>query len=478
VRAGRRAAVLLVVVGLIAAAVALDRDRDTTVEVGFGRSDHLVMPVAAPSSALGSTWFCPGGSAAGGDGVAEAVVTVANPGDRDATGTVTVFPSEGKQKVSPIEVAARTSVRVRLAEVVKAPWASALVEVDRGEVAVETSVAGPLGHGDAPCASAASEEWHLANGATTRDTGQVALLFNPFPDDAIVDFSFATDGGGFTAPDLISFPVPARSVVPVDLTQKVRRQAHVSTSVRARAGRLVMGRIQTYDGTGGPKGLDVALAAPSPAEQWWFPDGLKGAGIVEQYHVYNPTERPAEVALDVFVDKAIPELFELTLLPGTYATVDVSKEDAIPAKAGHSATVSSLNDVPVVAERSVAAGEGATRSGYASMLGAAGSARRWILAVGHASRALDEWVVIQNPGAEAVRVSLGALQGGRELPLTELQDLEIAPSGRRPIRIGEHLQRDELPLVVEADGPVVVERDLYSARGLGLSSAIGIPSSD
>jgi hypothetical protein len=435
------------------------------------------MPAAAPASALGSTWFCPGGSAAGGNGGAEGVVTVANPGDQAANGTITVFPSEGEQAARPLEVPARSSVRVRLSDVVKAPWASALVEVDRGEVAVETSVSGRLGRGDAPCASAASEEWHLANGATTKDAGEVVLLFNPFPGDAIVDFSFVTDEGAFTAPNLQSLVVPARSLVPVDLTQHVRRQAHVSTSVRAGAGRLVVGRIQSYDGTAGAKGLDLALAAPSAAEQWWFPDGLKGPGLVEQYHVYNPTDRQAEVALDVFVDKAIPELFELTLLPGTYATVDVSKEDAVPAKTGHSAVVSSLNDVPVVAERSVAAGEGAARAGYASMVGAAGSARRWILAVGHTSKALDEWVVVQNPGAEPVQVSVRELRGGRELPLTDLEDFEIVASGRRPIRLGEYLQRDALPVVVEADRPVVVERDLYSADGLGLSATIGVPSS-
>ena len=57
-----------------------------------------------------------------------------------------------------------------------------------------------------------------------------------------------------------------------------------------------------------------------------------------------------------------------------------------------------------------------------------------------------------------------------------LQDLEIPAGGRRTIRLSEHVQdREVLPLVVEADAPVVVERGLYRVAGRGISLSMGIP---
>ena len=58
----------------------------------------------------------------------------------------------------------------------------------------------------------------------------------------------------------------------------------------------------------------------------------------------------------------------------------------------------------------------------------------------------------------------------------DLQDLEVPAGGRRTIRLSEHVDEAEvLPLVVDADGPVVVERGLYRVGGRGISQSMGIP---
>ena len=51
----------------------------------------------------------------------------------------------------------------------------------------------------------------------------------------------------------------------------------------------------------------------------------------------------------------------------------------------------------------------------------------------------------------------------------------MAPGQRRAVRLGEHIKRADLPVVVDATGPVAVERDLYRAKGLALMMAIGTP---
>jgi hypothetical protein len=43
------------------------------------------------------------------------------------------------------------------------------------------------------------------------------------------------------------------------------------------------------------------------------------------------------------------------------------------------------------------------------------------------------------------------------------------------VRLGEHIKRPDLPLVVEATGPVAVERDMYRAKGLATMMVIGTP---
>ncbi len=44
-----------------------------------------------------------------------------------------------------------------------------------------------------------------------------------------------------------------------------------------------------------------------------------------------------------------------------------------------------------------------------------------------------------------------------------------------PSASADHVAREDLPVVVTADGPVVVERGLYRIGGRGISQSMGIP---
>ena len=85
---------LLVVPLALAGYVVVDRAHEETAPVGDGRDLTLsleeqgLMPVAAPDTALGTTWYCPGG-VVGDD--ADHTVIVANPSDRDLQGEITVY---------------------------------------------------------------------------------------------------------------------------------------------------------------------------------------------------------------------------------------------------------------------------------------------------------------------------------------------------------------------------------------------------
>ena len=175
--------IVVIVVALVGLAVverAADGARDVPVDVAV--ETRALAPVTGPETALSSTWFCAGGTATD-DGVADHTVVVANPSDEPVTAVVTAYPGTlagateaaevaalGMPSVS-VEVAPQSRTTVRLGDLVTAPFAAALVEVDRGRVAVEHVHAGAGETAASPCASAASSSWSFATGATSATPG-------------------------------------------------------------------------------------------------------------------------------------------------------------------------------------------------------------------------------------------------------------------------------------------------------------------
>ncbi|MBW3667726.1 MAG: hypothetical protein KY443_00820 [Actinobacteria bacterium] len=431
------------------------------------------MPEAAPGSALSSTWYCAGGSGKPGSPFLGGI-TVANPTDHDVEGTVTVVPDQGDAKTVPLTVKPSAATTLAFADVVPAAYVGALVDVDSGQVVVEHWVAGPAGTAVAPCASRASRQWFFAGGATARDAQLVLSLYNPFPEDAIVDLSFATNEGRAAPAAFQGIVVPAGRVVARDLGEHVRRRDIIATHVQSRAGRLVADQLLVRTGPG-EAGVSVRLGAPAPALAWYFPDGYYTHGITERYTLFNPSDLEALVDLEVTLDEGAAEPFELTVPPHGVVTVTPSSEERLPKGVGRSAVVRVYNNVGVVAERSVTAVPPAPRAGRADVLGATRTARLWAFAYGAAGPTRDQWVIVHNPGVLATRVSFTALADGQPLALEGLQDVAIGPGQRRAFRVGEHVQRDSLSLVVRSTGDVVVQRSVFVVGGPGIADSLGIP---
>ena len=375
-----------------------------------------------------------------------------------------------------VVVPANTSVSVAATDAISSPTASALVELDGGGVAVEHAVTGPNGSAIAPCATEASDRWFFANGVTERDAREALALFNPFPDDAVVDITFSTDQGRAVPRELQGFPVPAGSMVFVPVQDSVRRRAVAAAEVVARTGRLVVDRVQVFDGTAGRAGVSLTLGAPAGAERWWFPDGLfQPLSLSETWHVYNPSDQEAQATITIApVSGETPDPIDLTLPPHTQQTVDASAAKILPGVA-HSVTIESQNGVPIVAERQVDSRAPQARVGWSSSLGAAVAAKQWVFPAGEAGPRTDEWVVVQNTTAKTVTLSVLGLADGVRLPIEDLQDLSVPAGGRLALRLGDHIQRSPLPILVQASGPVAVERDAYGVGRVGVSIVLGIP---
>jgi hypothetical protein len=351
---------------------------------------------------------------------------------------------------------------------------AAEVDLDGGLAVVEQQVTGSLGASISPCASSASTNWYFAEGNTSKDAVFLLSLFNPFPADAIVDLSFATDQGHAVPDAFQGLVVPGRSMIVVNIGDHVRRRDEVSTSVSARSGRVIAGKVQSYSG-GGRKGIALVLGASRLGTTWYLPDGFFSDGVTERFHLYNPSSKEAQVQLSVALEQGAAEPFDITVPPGDRFTLVASSESRIPKGDAHAVTAESTNGVPVVVERTIDSLLPAPRQGYTDILGARDAATSWLLAAGGATEQFDEWVVVLNTSRRTAHVDFTALANGQTLPIDGLQDTAIPPGQRRGFRIGDHIKRPDLPMVITADAPIVIERGMFRVGGLGMASAIGIP---
>jgi hypothetical protein len=492
---------------LLAAAVGLvlfDR-RDPTTE----RSELTVestppLPVAAGADARASTWYCAGGTGVEG-GVADHTVVVVNPTDEIVSGTIEVFGTEVLDDVSPIylepieepiEIAPQSSISIRLGDISAAAHVAALVEVASGSVVVEHAVAGPTGTDQAPCASSASDGWYFPAGSTSRDARQVISVFNPFPDDAVVDVTFATDDGNRAPQRFDGVPVPAGTLVPLDVTEVVARWDQLSLAVETRVGRVVADRLVTYDGTTGLTGLTLASGVPRAAPVWVFAAGIAAPGVSQSYAIYNPSpDQPAEVDLEIRLDSpetnGAVEPFELTIPPRRRIVVAVNRDDVhpvsgtvtvdtdtrVPPGVGHSVTVRSFNGVPVAVEQLTTSVDGASgvALGVASVLGAPATATSLVLELGPAPR--RHLLALMNPSFSTIaRVNVSLVVDGEITPLDGFDDVEIGPQRRLEIPdLVEAAGAQPTLVLIEASSGVVAQLVEGQPGALGLRSSIGIP---
>lgn len=494
----RRFPVLIVIVVVIGALILADRSSSNSV----GRdvvAGGALMPMASPADAVSSAFFCAGGAATAG-AVFDSTIVVANPGATPASVLVTSYPAAlagdvdgtaAVAKLAPVtkqvSVGARARAEVSLASLQTSPFAAAVVETNDADIAVERRVTSPSGSASSsPCASAPSDTWYFPTGTTTRDARELLAVFNPFPVDAVVDVTFQTSDGFRNPGELQSLPVPGGQVRVLDISALAPRIEQLAATVSAPSGRVIVDRLQAFDGSDAnhPAGVAASLGAPAPAGVWTFGEGEVGDGLNEVFTVMNPSGAAVQSQLEVKLDapdtNGAVDPIPLTVPARGYAQVVMRDQTRIPKNVAHSVIVRSADGAGLIAERVIGAAAPAPRHGYAPALGAPLVATRWLFADGRAVAAeTAEFLVVVNPSADSIaHLRFTALAGGQLLAIDGLQDVEVAPGGRLTVELGQHVNRPDLPVMVEADFPVVVERGIYAANGNGISLACGMPLSE
>lgn len=475
----RRGFAFLVVAALVVMGVVVDEGLGRPGEPGSWvpkpEPEPEPLAVVTRPDTLSASWYCAEGTSQDG-GRADETVTIANAGQEPLDAVITVMLGDEPAVRHPLTVPGRSRTEVHVADLVKVEEPGVVVEVFGGDAAVEHVLRGAGDIEAVPCARRSATQWLFAGGTTRKDARDFLALFNPFEDDAIVDMTFFTEDGPARPTALQAFVVPGRSRVTVPVHEHVLRKGVAAAELRTRTGRIVAERSIQFDGTTGRRGLGVFLGVNETAEAWTFPEGLVQERVFEDVWVFNPGPADTEVEIQPELDGEAVQEPRNVLVAGRSA-VSVRMNDVIAAGTGHSLRVTAIGEEDVVVAQAILSTTGATRQGFAVVPGTTLSARRWMLPAGSATDTVDEWIVVANSGRSTARVTISVLAGGVLLVPEGLGDLEVAPLDRRAFRLGDALRRPDLPVVLEADRPVQVERGLFEGAGVSYSPAIPFPES-
>ena len=481
----RRLATLLIIAGCIGAAAVLGLSGNDTAPTGNAGSATAAIPTVAQPDAVSTSWYCAEGTGAP-DGRADETILIGNQGADDARAVVTVMPGGQRNPESRrVSVPRGAQVRVPVSSVVQAaeqPDESGMivgpgvvVEVFGGRSVVEHEIDGDGDTAVGPCAREAGRDWFFAAGTTERGAEMDAALFNPFPDDAIVDLTFATDAGFIAPADLQAVVVPRRTRLTVPISNFVRRQAQVGLHVHVRTGRVVAEQSLVFTTDNETRrGLTLSLGAPTPASSWTLPGVIPGDGASHTVLIANFEPAATEVEITPrFEDQSTAKPQPLPVGGRSVAVFDVSTLAGPSSSLG--LDVRTTRPSSVVVEELAWWGPPAAATGSATMLASPVGASAWTFAVGPPTPEVEAVISVVNPGRSRATVTLEAYPpGGGDAP-RNVGDLTVAAGRQGRFDLGDAGVAPDQLVIVRSRVPVVAVRRILGPPGASLALGVASP---
>ncbi len=403
-----------------------------------------------------------------------------NRSDRPLTARIAWLGEPGASIDETVTVEPFSRVVLDAGSRLTASFVGAVVEFDGGDGIAEQRAIHPAGRPVVACATETSPNWYLAEGFTVGGSLNNLILTNPFDDAAIVNIAFATDDGA-RVPNLYQgIPVPPRSVRVIDLGAPgagAQGEDRLAVRVESTRGQVVVARAQHFL-AGGRLGYALALAAPALRDQWWFADGLKGAGVSERFSIYNPTDTSVEVdaiflGVDAIADVEpieVPARQVVVFDPGLVATLPEGR---------HATVFSTRSDPSIVVERVLTRTDDG-RPVSSVLLGATPApvgepvAGTWHLVAGPETAATEALVVF-NPDNAPGTITVSSVGPDGIVAVPGLEEIEIGAAAIATIDLvaDAAIGRE---LIVTSTGRIFVERSLPSGLGEGRTSSWLVPA--
>jgi hypothetical protein len=332
------------------------------------------------------------------------------------------------------------------------------------------------GDGAAPCSQTASSRWYFGEGSSILGFDESLLVYNPFPDEAVIRVVFFTDVGESAKANLADVGVPAGEWRAVRVNNFILRQRVLAASVQVVRGRVVAWRAATVKQERA-SGVQFSLGSPTAGPTWYLPAGAVGENVTEDIAVLNPSEEEAVISVQLLTaDETLqpPKLVDLAIPARSSRRISVARSVSgrQTELGGVGAIVRSTSGTDIVVEGTVFYDSPAMK-GVASELGAQRPERDWLL--GPAAVAPDsDSVSLLNPGGEPASVSI-ELWFGQNEPLrpAPLQDVEVMAGTRRSVQLKEWTNGQPVVAAVVSDVPIVVARSASTPSDVAM--VMGLP---
>ncbi|MHB8379904.1 MAG: DUF5719 family protein [Acidimicrobiales bacterium] len=339
----RRVPILLVVLMILVATGVVTSLRHPV------NSSQLPNGLAVSLDAESTALYCTGVSNASG---APGRVTFFNTTSASRSLSVSVVSDQGRTYRGTIELSAHAAQSIEPSVVDKsargATYAVA-VQISGGGVVGE-EIAGTK-RTEVPCSASGVTRWYATGFNTSVGSNAYLSIYNPTATAAVLNASIYTSAGFYAPASFQGISVPAHTQTEIDLGKQVVNTANVGVGVRVLRGSLEIVGVESSGGT-----VSFEQGVIDKAAESWFPNVTTAQTATAQIRVANPSDRPAEVTVDVALSPYRVSPQTLSVSPFSTGVIFVTPNPAIPADGYANVTVHS--NVPVVT--ALATGSGAS----------------------------------------------------------------------------------------------------------------------
>ena len=407
---------------------------------------------------LSRTWYLAEGftgrNATGGD--FEEYVLIQNPNARAANVTVRFMMPGGRTEDHSYSVAANSRFTIGVDALLPDAEVSTFVSADV-PIGVERAMyfSGRKAGHDSIGVSQPSRTWYLAEGYTADSFDEYVLIQNPGDSGAAITATFMTPGAGNVTKQ---YSVGPHSRFTIHVDDIIPAQS-VSTQIDSSAP-VVVERAQYLNNmTAGT----CSIGACSPSNTWYLAEGYTDQGFEDWVLIQNPQSTSNNVTVTFMERNGSNTIKQWLLPPKSRFTILV--DNYLPAS---EVSVKVRSESPVLVERAMYWNN---RSDGHDSIGTPTPDSTWFLPEGYTDQGFETWILIQNPGDGARKVTVVFMESNGT---NVTKQYDVAPRSRFTVSMGDVVGKVEASTRVTADGPIIVERAMYFNNRSGGTDSIGI----
>jgi len=316
------------------------------------------------------------------------------------------------------------------------------------------------GH-DAVGASLPAKTWYFAEGYTGPGFEEWICVLNPADTKADLTFVFQTQEEGEKR--LSGFSVPPNSRRSFKANELLGGAYQTSLTLESTAPVVAERSMYfSYQGTNSWNwtGGHCVMGASSISNSYFFAEGTTRTEFEEWITIQNPNQVPIKITATYQLDSGDPIEKEYQIEASRRYTILVPKEVGI----NRDVSVYLRSDHDFLAERPMYfdyQGMGAWGwTGGHCVIGTVVNAYNWFFAEGYTGNGFEEWICIQNPWNESVKVTITYYPEGGATP-TSTQH-EVAPNSRYTVLVNADAGPNKaVSARLSSDKPIICERPMY-----------------